>query len=282
MALHLQWQPTIGGAYVDVDLEAERIGNFKLTFSQSAPARLSFTINQAQHTLPLSIRRFVRFWDDAGTLPDTTPQSSSFPLFEGWLWEVQPVSTLQLDCVAYDPTHIVKELCVMSQPWQNAATPTPDTRAVPRIIFNATIANDVDYAYSRGDGLTVGQIITTLLDDAKFPMRYYNSCPSGGVPYFAADLAALTYIPQEKIVATNETLRGLLERILGQYYPDYYILFTTGLREWRFLSKAAGTTVTLTLNDHDADNVVSQMELHRSLDGRYPAVKIYGPETTTL
>ena len=285
MALRLQVQLTAGGSFTEVDLTASRVGNFKLKFSTSAPATLSFTVGDKQHELTtIGLRKYIKFWDEGQKLADgTTDQSDSMPLFEGWTWEAQPAESNLVQYVAYDAAFLAgKETPVMSVAWDppaGAGLPaTPGTGAVPRLIVNNTITNDVDYAFSRQDGLQIGDIIEVILDDAIEPLRTYLAAPAAGTAFYGPDLAAMTYEPQEKQVFTNETINGALQRLVSQYYPDWYFFWMPGLREWRWFQRSAGTPVTLTLNDPDADNVVLSMELHRSLEGRYPAVKFFGPE----
>lgn len=278
MALHLQYQATAGGSFADVDTAAERVTNFVLKISDSHPMALTFNVLQAQHTLPFGLRKFIKFWDDAGTTPDGSAQSDSNPLFEGWIWECQPQDSNLLAYTAYDPSMISgREIMVMSEAW--ATSTEPSTDAVPRLIFNAAITNDVDYAFSRGDGLTVATMIQTILDDALLPLGFYNAAPGSGSAYILAEMAAFTYQPQEKIVFTNQSIRNAIDSLIQAHYPEYAFLWTPGTRLWHLYSRFTATTVTLTLNDPDASNTVLSMELHRSLDGRYPAVKFYGPET---
>ena len=286
MALHLQHKTLAAGSWTDLDLTADRIGNFVCKFSDSAPASLEFDVVAAQHTLPINLRDLVRFWDDAGTTPDSVAQSSSNPLFEGYVWECEPAESNLLKYVAYDPSHMSgREIPVMSAAWDPAVgstPPQPGTGAVPRLIFNSKIDNDVDYAFERASDQTVGGIIQTVLDDAIHPLRWYQAAPGADVAYQTSDLANFDYKPQEKVVSSNESIRAFLDRLTQQHYPEYAFRWEPGTHYWRWYSRLAATQVTVTLNDPDPANglVALSMELHRSLEGRYPAVKIYGPETT--
>ena len=279
MSLHLQYQAIAGGALTDVDLTTERVTNFVLKISDSHPMTLTFNVLQAQHTLPFGLRKFIKFWDDAGTTPDGAPQSNSNPLFEGWIWECQPSESNLLAYTAYDPSMISgREIIVMSEAWSTSTSPGTD--AVPRLIFNATITNDVDYAFSRADGQTIASMLKTILDDAILPLGFYNAAPGSGSAYINAELAAFTYTPQEKIVFTNQSIRNALDSLTQSHYPEYAFLWTPGTRLWHWYSRYTAPPITLTLNDPDATNTVLTLELHRSLEGRYPAVKFYGPETS--
>lgn len=287
MALHLQHKMLAAGSWTDLDLEAARIGDFICKFSDSAPASLEFSIVAPQHTFPIALRDLVRFWDDAGTTPDAVAQSESNPLFEGFIWECEPAESNLLKYVAYDPSMLSgKEIPVMSTAWDPSAgvglPPEPGTGAVPRLIFNATIDNDVDYAFSRADNQTVGQMIAIVLDDALEPLRWYQAAPGLDVAYQTSDLATFDFRPQEKIVSTNESIRAFLDRLTQQHYPEFAFRWDPGTHYWRWYSRLAGAAVTLTLNDPAAANTVLSMELHRSLEGRYPAIKFYGPETNTV
>lgn len=284
MALHLEYQAALGAAFVAVDLTAVRVGPITLKIGDSHPAVLEFDVVAPQHTLPIGMRAYLRFWDDAGTTPEGA-QTSSNPLFEGFVSEVQPVDSNLLHYVAYDPSALsAKEIPVMSTEWDPpggvGVAPLPGTGAVPRLIMNATIDNDVDYAFSRIDSAEVSTMIATVLNDAYQPLKYYQAGPSGSPAYVASDIDPFGYQPQEKQVATNETLRSFVERLTQQHYPEYAFRWIPGTRRWRWYSRLTADQVTLTLNDPAADNLVLTMELHRSTEGRFAAVQFYGPETT--
>ena len=287
MALQLQYQGTLGGAFVGIDLTVARVGNFKLKVSDNHPAILEFDIAQTQHTFPLALRKFVSFWDDAGTTPDGVPQALGNPLFEGYIWDVQPTESNGIHYICYDPSHMSgKEVPIMSTAWDPStgpgAPPVPGIGAVPRLIFNNSIENDVDWSYERAHDQTVGQIMATVFDDALEPLRWYQAMPSADNAYVISELDLFTAVPQEKIVSTNESLRTFLDRLTQQYYPEYAFRWDPGSRWWRWYSRLTAPAVTLVLNDPDNPNTVLSMELHRSLDGRYPAVEFRGPEQTDV
>ena len=287
MALQLQYQATLGGSFVGIDLTTARVGNFRLKVSDNNPATLEFDITQPQHTFPLALRKYVSFWDDAGTTPDGSAQSIGNPLFEGFIWDIQPAESNSLHYICYDPSHMSgKEVPIMSTAWDPSAgaglAPLPGIGAVPRIIFNNAIENDVDWSYERAHDQTVGNIISTVFDDALYPLRWYQAMPSATDAYVIGELNLFTAVPQEKIVSTNETLRQFLDRLTQQYYPEYAFRWDPGSRYWKWYSRLTASQVTLVLNDPDASNTVLSMELHRSLDGRYPAVEFRGPEATEV
>ncbi len=191
--LHFRYQEIAGGAMAAVDLTAQRIDNLVLKISDAHPAQLSFTVYQAQHTLPFKLRTFIQFWDSDGTTPDGAAQSSTNPLFEGWIWECQPSESNKLDYVAYDPSFLSgREIPIMSAAWNaspgGSDPPYPNDTAVPRLILNSTIFNDDDYAFERANGLSVGGIIGLVLDDAIYPLRWYNAAPGSGSAYIVTEL----------------------------------------------------------------------------------------------
>lgn len=285
MALHLQCQTDLGGPFVGIDLTVARVGNFKLKVSDNHPAILEFDIAQPQHTFPLGLRNYVSFWDDAGLTPDGVPQSLGNPLFEGFIWDVQPTDSNGIHYICYDPSHMSgKEVPVMSTAWNPSTgpgvAPLPGIGAVPRLIINNAIENDVDWGYERAHNLSVGQIIALVFDDALNPLRWYQAAPTADNPYVISELNLFTAVPQEKIVSTNESLRTFVDRLTQQYYPEYAFRWDPGSRWWRWYSRLTAPQVTLVLNDPDNANTVLSMELHRSLDGRYPAVEFRGPERT--
>ena len=287
MALHLWYQSTMGASWVGIDLEVARVGNFKLQISDSHPASLEFDIAQPQHTFPLALNGYVSFWDDAGFTPDAVPQALGNPLFEGFIWQVEPAESNSIHYQCYDPSHRAgREIIVMSTAW-DASTgpgnpPLPGIGAVPRLILNNGIENDVDSGFERASGLTVGQILALVFGDALEPLRWYQAAPSADDAYVTSELDLFTAYPQEKVVSTNENIRALVDRLVRQYYPEYAMRWDPGSRWWRFYSRLNSPTATLTLNDPGAVNVVLSMELHRSLEGRYPAIEFRGPETTTI
>lgn len=294
MTLHLEYQSTPGGSYTAFDLVSNGAKDFRFRASDEHPTQLSFSLTVPQHTMPLQPRWFIRFWDDAGTTPDGAAQSSSNPLFEGHIWDVEPADSNLVTYTAYDPTLIAgREVPVMSTTWSPSAgpglPPEPDSTAVPRLIFNSTIEADADTSFERAAERNIGEIIAIVLDDAVYPLHWYNAAPSpaGTSCYINTDLANFVYEPQAKIVSTNESIRQFVDRLVQQHYPEYAFMWTPGTRLWHFFSRLSAPAETLTLNTTSTltsgnQTTVLGLELHRSLEGRFPAVEIYGPETSTV
>ena len=284
--LHFQVQATPFGEYTTLDLTAWRIARLKTRFSYGHPAIASWTMFHPQHTLPLGIRQFIRLWDDADP-----SQSESNPHYEGFIEEVSPGSESgEVRYVAYDPTRkSTAELCVMSAAWDmgsiGEAPPTEGFGTYPRLVFNSKIDNDDDYAFERAHDYSLAEMISTILEDQYHPLYWSNAAPGdgssagNGLAYDADDLAPLSFRPQEKLVFESESVRSALERLL-QWEPAYRLLWQPGTRQWRFFDVTQAEATTLNLNDIEPPVVLS-LELHRSLEGRYTAVKIYGPEKTT-
>ena len=275
MPLHLQLQSTPGGSYIDIDLTAYAVATMKLRISYTHPSMLEMEMSAPQHTYPLGIRNFLRLWDD-----DDPTQSASNPVFEGFIEEVKPgEETNSVKVVAYDPTRKVSsDVTIMSLEWDTETS--PDAGAIPRVVFNVSIDNDDDFAFSRTFYETMGGIMQMVFDDQAKPLRYANACPNPGNAYHSSDLAALSFIPQEKIVFETETIRSAMERIL-RWEPAWRMLWYPGTRQWRFGDITQSPAVTITLNSFvdggSATTNVLSLQLDRSLEGRRTAVKIYGP-----
>ena len=293
MTLHMQTQQEPFDSYVTVSLDDQKISDIKLQMSYSHPARLSFTVNKPQHLDPLGIGAFIRFWDDSGTNPRTAAAyDADNPTFEGHIAEVQPGDDAnEIHYVAYDPTkRAADDVWVMSEAWAQGTVgsgstnnkPEPGTGAVPRLVFNSKIDNDDDYMWERTHDDDVGTMIETILEDSYHPLYWLNAAPGdgssagNGTGYVASDTNAMTFKPQEKQVFESETVRSALERLL-QNEPAYKLLFIPGQRVWRFLDLTAASQTTLTLNEYDGTHKVLSLNLDRSIEGRYTAVKFYGP-----
>jgi hypothetical protein len=292
MALRMRLQTSVFGPFHDVDLSAVRAARFRLQTSYSHPARLSWVMHQPQQSQPLPLRTFVQFWDDGSTGPDGVPYSDGNPLFEGFITEITPgEDPNRVEYVAYDPTRKASdEFQVMSGPWLPGSPPgVPPSEgpgAYPRLVFNSRIDNDDDFAFARENDATLGDLIATLLLDAAPPLFWCNASPGdgasggSGLPWVPSELVQLTFRPQEKIVFESETIRAAIERLL-QWMPHYRMLWKPGTRQFRFWDLTTSPEVTLTLNHlADAGRVLS-LQLTRSLEGRYTAVRIFGPQTLT-
>lgn len=226
-----------------------------------------------QHTRPLPWMAFIVIWD-----ADDETQDIDNPLFEGHIANVTPGSSSnRVECTAYDATWLAdRHATLMSFSWDGATTVDPS--AVPRIVLNSANDNDDDHTLSRGNWLTVGQIIGTYLDDCLLPLRYVNAAPAADDAYESTELDALTTIPQEKVVFESAGIRQGIEGVLHSE-PSKRFILVPGERKWHFWDLKDATTETLTLNDKD-DAILSH-EIHRVADNRYPAVEIYGPPRLT-
>ena len=276
MALRL-WRrsPSGIGAWTEVDLVAQRAVDFKLTVAYSHPATLSWTMLQAQHTAPIPYLADICFVDTDFHDPDplTDPEQFVDPVFEGHVKEIQPAGSNELRYLAMDPTDRAgQEITILS---------SGDSR-VPRLVYNAKIETDDDYAFSRELDATIGSVVADLLGDPVSKLaRLLAAPPGGGLPFVSADLTALDLRPQEKLVFETEGLRSGLDRIL-EWYPTYRIAFEPGAsagRLWRFRNVKRSPRITLTLNDHSTagGKRVLSLDLQRSIEQRYTAVEILGP-----
>lgn len=301
MTMHISKQDAVFGSFTELDVEALGIGDMKLSIGYSHADRLEFTVTAANHTLPLAFDDFIKVWDDEGDVDTSSePQSSSNPLFEGWIEDVQPGSdTNTVKIVAYDPTYrSVRTAPLMNDGWNldSSDHPTPIASSYPRVVFNVTQDNDDDYAYSIGQNYTLGQIIQTVLNDGRLPLYHVNAGPGNGTasgpynPFVVADLGedtsgssewvgGLDFEPQEKIVSHSESIRSFIDRLLGQYDPTTKVKFIPGERLWRFFRVKTSPIATITINDPSAwHGMVNSIEMQRSMEGRHGAVQFYGPE----
>ena len=283
MALRMQIQTTAGGSFTDVSLTTYQLHSFRLSISYTHPAKLTFKATWPQHQYPLGIRNFVRFWDDAGTTPDGVAQSSSNPMFEGFMRVVTPGNaTQEVDMECFDPTSEVGEqFRIMSLPWQapvGVSPPLPAVLSTPRLIFNSKIDNDDDWVFERAHNATVGMIVKTILDDQNYPLVYWNC--AGSPAYDYTELNAMDFELQEKEVFETETIRSGIERVVNRWHPTRKLLWRPGVRQWRFpdLTQSPARLVVLNLSSGG----VLSLDITRSLEGRYTAIRFYGPTTSTL
>lgn len=266
------------GAWSAVDFEAVGFCRPRLQIGYSHPARLTFTLKQPQHEAPIPAYAGIKFWDDEALDADGLEFSAANPLFLGFVEDIDPADSNRLEYTCLDPTaRAANKIPIMSTAW--AGPSTEGDAAVPRLVLNATIDNDDDWQFARGFNLTVGQMIAILLDDAQLPLEAIFA--SGETAYEASDLVGLNYEPQEKIVFTGEPITSGILRLIDDWAPEWRMLFYPGTRKWRFGHLgAASPQVTYTLNDFSAasPHPVLKLNLDRTLEGRYTAVKIYGPE----
>lgn len=272
----LRLEKNEGSGWAAVDLEAVGVSDFRLQIGYSHPASLAFKIHQAHHTTPIAAYAGIRFWDDAATDSEGELFTSGNPIFLGFVEQINPADDgHMIDYVCYDPTARAGELIpIMSTAWDSVTD--EGVGAVPRLVFNTAIDNDDDFTFCRAFGLTVGQMLSLIFDDAQIPLEAILA--AAGDPYEATDLDLLDYIPQEKIVFTSEPIRSGVLRLINDWEPAHRLLFNPKTQKWRFPNILAGELLTRTLNDFTADYPILQFRLQRSLEGRYTAVKIYGPE----
>lgn len=291
MAIRIQTQATPFASYTNVDPTTSLMGNFKLTVSVSHPTQLTWTAYAPQHEMPFTPGHLIRIWDDAANDPSGTAFSSSNPIFEGHIQVPKPgADTYTVEYTAYDPTYRSQShVTVMSTAWSAGTVPgTPPvegTGAYPRLVVNATaIQNDDDVAFSRAENQTIESLIKLIFDDQYHPLYWISAAPGDGTSagngsaYVSADLTSMTYEPQEKMVFESESVLSAVNRLLQQNEPNYRLLWRPGTRKWRFFDISAAPATTVTLNDFSGSNKVLSMTLDRSIEGRYSAVKFYGPE----
>lgn len=260
------------GQWLAVDLVTYGIANIKLDVSYSHPRRLTFTTFQPQHSLPFADREGIVFTDERyggfGT-----------PLFEGFIEEIRPVGANEIQFVAYDATKRASDEIFI----RNAPTNVPS--GIPRLVYNCKNPNDEDKAFERRADASVGTIIEHLLSDPYAVLVQLLAAPPvqvGGPAYVPRQLQPLDFIPQEKVVFEQQTLRNGLERMLG-LYPGYRLVFIPGhyRRTWQIHPAHQAPRVTLVLNDFSPSSKhVLSLSLEQSTQDRWTAVKIFGPERT--
>lgn len=279
MHLRMQYSTTsTTSGFIDLDFTADAIAKIKIQISYDHPAVMTWMQYAPQHTIPLPIRAFVKFWDDDGVNPFSPGlQTATHPLFEGWIEKVSPGDkTNNVMYTAMDPSRIANEITIMNLGWLSAFEEWPG--AVPRTVYNCTIDNDDDYAFSIKLNANMGQIIADLLDKQKFPLRQCGAAPQTGLPYAGSDLASLQFKPQEKFVLQGETLRNAFEQMLHEWEPAWRMLWYPGTRQWRFGDVTQCPEQTLTCNDFSNGSIhVMSLHFDRSMDDRATAIKIYGP-----
>lgn len=262
MALRLQLQTDIpSGSLTDADITALGLANFRLRVGYSHPRELSFTAHAPEHTQPIPIGAFLKFWDDDDD--DTI-------LFEGFVETVvSGGESNSVQITALDPTaYISRRYRVHSHAYSGT---DPASNSTPRLVCNVTVGNDDDYMFSRVQGATVGDIIGTIAADMA---GCFTACNAGETD--SDDLAGLDFIPQEKQVFDNVGPRQAFDQLLA-LQPSWKQLWYPGERVWRFGDITAATQTTFTLNHRGESNVVLSLDLRLSLEGRATAIQIYGP-----
>lgn len=304
MAVNMRFTTNGGSSWTTVDLTESGVYGMKLRASDSAPKTLTWKMGSPQQDEPIPSGAFVQVWEDTGEY-ESTAFSSSYPTFEGYCRSTPGRDTYTVEYTAYDPTgEAAINVNVFDEDWvDNAGTIQPDSTAVPRAVYNCMNDRDPDFVICKANpfsgqngisGLTadltgsvrffLSEIIADLLNHALLPLRHFKAAPSGTAAYVSADLdvTALQWIPQDKVVIQNETIRSAITRLLANYAPAYKMQFRCGDRKWRFYNQVTGTARTLTLNDYDASQVVLSFWLDKSLDGRATAVELFGPKNFGL
>lgn len=240
------------------------------------PAKFTFLIHAAQHTQPIPLRTLVSFEDDdySGD-PDR-------PVFLGHVYQIVPQGSNELQYVCYDVTMRARnEITILSGPHG-------DSTSIPRLVYNTKIDNDDDYVFSVALDSEVGEIIEDILTNAYNELLTNCSAAplTGGADAFdSSDLSPLDFEPQDKIVFESEQLGQGIDRLLGEHYPNYRMIFepgfTASLNKWRFVDPTAGDQVTLTLNEFGSNKHVMSFTITPEIGQRYTAVKIYGPQAIT-
>ena len=254
-----------------LDTAAVPVSDVRLTVSYAAAAQLEFTLHAPQHTRPLPQRaQVVLVHDGAG--PDGQAFTLARPVFEGFADEVQPAAAHRVRYVCFDATRRAgHELFAVD-----------GVTDVPRLVYNSSpnIPRDDDAQFERRAHAAVRTMVEDIFIDHAAALRAVAAGPPeevSTIAYEPADLAALTHVPQEKVVFETESFGSAIDRCL-QWYPSYRRVFEPGLaaRRWRFRDTLASPRVTLTLNGAQAPRVLG-LELSRSLERRYGAVEISGP-----
>lgn len=285
MALHMRYQDVPGGSFTTVDLVTSKVAQITLKVSYQSPSVLSWIMYAPNNTQPLHQLWFIQFWDDAGTSPYTgTTQSSSAPLFEGFIEECQPGDDGQtVKYTALDPTRRASvDMMLYTLGYIAGTPPTPFPGGIPRMVFNVGVEPDDDYTVSLLQWATMGQIMRFIFDSHAERLEFLNAGPDPAtdLAYKPSDLFSLTYVPQDKQVLASESIRPAMERMLGQWEPAWRMLWYPGSRQWRFGDITQSPETTLTINDFSVGNTNHLMSLHldQSIANRATAVKYYGPE----
>ncbi|WP_373649004.1 hypothetical protein [Schlesneria sp. DSM 10557] len=290
MAFHLQYRETRWGSWVDVDLEANGVAIKRLLISYSSAARLDWYVTANETTAPIPRLAWVRLWDDTGVDEEGDPQTSTNPLFLGRITDVSPGSHAnQVLYVAMDPTYwAAKQVAVMSLPYDVGDIPSAEPQgyvgSVPRLVYNVKNTADEDYSYSAGNDGDVGQIIAGLLEYCYQPLYWLDAAPGDGsdagndVPYWAADLAPMDFVPQQKCVWESLTIRAAVEQ-MWRHEPRFRMLWHPASKRWRFHQITQSPAVEITLND---TGLVTEypcvgLDIKPSYEDCVTAVSIYGP-----
>ena len=275
-----------------------------LTCSDSAPKTLTWKMGSPQQDSPIPSGAFVQMWEDTGNY-GATAFSSSYPPFEGYCRSSPGRETNEVEYTAYDPTAIsAAYVNVFDEDWvDNGGLIQPDSTSVPRVVYNCLNDRDSDWAISKANPFTgqtglagldydlygsvkflFSEVIADLLNSVLLALRALDAAPDGSAAYVSADLDVepLQWMPQDKIVIQNETIRGAITRLLANYAPAYKLQFRCGDRKWRIYNCTTSTANSYSLNDHTADYPILSFWLDKSLEGRATAVELFGPKNFGL
>jgi hypothetical protein len=274
-----------------VDIEALRIGSFRLTKVHNEPATLTFVMhlpaglaNQATlHNLDLptggglSVDDYIKFWD-----ADGAASSEAAPLFLGRIDDITPEGSSMVKFTCLDASAV--ELTMFEDDWVD--TVTPGARSYPRVVYNGdAIQNDDDAMWSLLQDATVGEILDHVCDQNKVALRGVALAPSAGVSLDTAQTALLDFEPQEKLVFETETFVSILSRTLGSWYPQVRMVYDPTAYRFKLVDITATTgamamtTKTVTLNDRGAAHPILTAQINRTTAGRFTAVEFYGPQS---
>lgn len=257
---------------ISIGTSALKIVDIRLAVSYSHPARLTFACLCPQQERPIHERAEISFVDSDHASGDITT-----PVFEGHVYEVKPVGANRVEYVCYDQTMRARQqVTIMSGP-------NGDPASIPRLVYNSKIDNDDDRAFELRHDASVGQMLRDILTHP------YNELVSlcsaapppviGGGAFMDADVNALTFIPQEKMVFESQKIGSGIDRLLD-YYPTHRVIFVPGLgtsrRKWRIIDTTISPTVDITLGKWEDYKVLS-FGIERSMEGRATAVEIKGP-----
>lgn len=286
MAYHLYHETTPGsGSYTELNLAANALVGLRLRVAYDAPAQLSWSMIEAQHTAPIPRGTWIVFYDDSRGAADGGTFAA--PIFEGRISLVDPKDNFSVEYTAEDPTAYAGQHCTVMSGAYSAGKPASYGNELPRRVYNSNNDADDDHAWCDDYNLTVGEMIADILDDCRPWLDDYLGAPStGDPPYVGTDLSPLTFRPQDKIVIESASVREVVvDQLLTEWYPSRRMIFHPGTgatrRLWRIVDVLASTARTLTLNDYADAHRVLACDISASTERRYTAAKIFGPPKPT-
>ena len=290
MALRMQSRTDRWGDFEEVDLAAMCAANFKLSLGYAHAAQLMWDMAAPNHTQPIPWLTFIRVWPEGASDRDAVAYGEDNPLFEGYVENVVPGDSTRVNYTAYDPTYRAsKEVVVMSTKWDEAdlvadpkLPPVRTTGGVPRLVSNVKIDSDDDWSQQVADDVTLGGIASGILQFVYPWLHWLDAAPGDGsdfdrtTPYDSAEMDAIDFKPQEKLVFESESPRSALSRI-ERYEPRRRLIYEPGTKLWRLRDITASPIKTLRLNDGSIPFPVGSLNLTPSLEHCVSAITIYGP-----